>query len=768
MRLILLDYKDDSLFGKKVCSESASFFKKHKESYKRMIVEQGRDFWIYLSISFKAYCLKNRILYLAGASSEKKIFKMIEKTLEVVDQMLTNGHVKDGMKLCEDLIVVHEYRSFIDDIHGQSVMTNPFYMWDSEKTFCRLFGQPIEERTLHFVQVITTLQYLLHLGGCLFEMLRRWLHAEECKQDVTIYWKPPPERLFHVFGVKSPTLIKAYTVINKYERCLLDKTMYEVTEETKDGRHMVDFKIDYNSPGSEDEDPRSGESNSVVISIVNEDTKEVTKRVKLRYPRWQTTTYSRNPGECPGCEDHLECIRKQVIDEGYVLPKAFEVFYEPYFHVKLPKQQTEATECDGTTNHDTNGPSVASAKSKDKGLTRKALKQIGKKERRHQRKKKAGDESLDKQEAVGLQKFVDACRKVPGFIEELERLQPKKIVGVPLPEGYQPELTRPAPGSECRVRILDPHGNEMDVLDRNAILEEEIQKRLLKQRQIEAAKKKNVDEGVTSSKEEDNNDKDGDEEREDKGSKDEDKDDDSDSLTTNLGNASKEEEKQSVREMKQNEPSNMEMKKKKDIPDSEMKQNGQILDEKLHQNDHQPHTDQKEHVPRTEMKQMEQNPDPGVKQMEQAPITKDQSARCLSAEDERTAVNGLDDHQGEGSKETTGTNAIELSDEVTENHKLRQCALCGKKEDQPKTYKKCQQCRQEKIKQAKFYCSRDCQVQDWKRRHWKEHLEKETEPEPKKTPRVAKSNEPLVDMDEGYMIIGLNSLNEFTKLDDVD
>ncbi|XP_003724585.1 golgin subfamily A member 6-like protein 7 [Strongylocentrotus purpuratus] len=781
MRLIQIDYSQDSLFGKKVCNENAAFFRKHKESYKRMIVEQGRHFWIYFSVSFKAYCLNNGILEISGISSDMTFTNMIEEVLEVTDQMLTNGHVKDGLKLCEDLITLFQYRSFIDEIQSQTIMTNPFYMRDSEDTFRRLFGKPMEDKTLHLIKVVKTLQFLLHLGGCLFEMLRLWLQAEECKQDVTLYWKPPPEKPFHLFGDNSPTLVKACTVINKYEKSILDKTMYALQEDSKEGRNLVNVKIEHNSEDSGDDDPVKQRYKSKKLSIVieNEDTKEVKKKVKLKYPRWNTTSYSRHPNECPGCHDHLECIRKQVIGQGFVLPQVFEVHYEPNFHVKIrhcSHCNERMHECESPLHHNTGEtvqrPMIPVAKRKDKGVTRTAQKQMAKKERRIQRKKHVGKESLDKLEAEGLQKFVDECRKVPGFIEELERTQPKKIVGVSLPKRrVKPPMPNPKAGA-CRIRILDPGGNEADG-EQNRKIEKEMKKKIEmsgagEYKECYFEPEKESEDGDIESKDEENKQwgkepqRAGDKEKENKG-------EDSENATTNVGNdeTPKEEEQPPVKEVEQKEQvpgkekeqneqqpdkkmkqkeqvsgpemkqkehiSGTEMKQKEHIPDTEMEPKKQVPGTEVKQDNQVPDTKmtQKEHVPGTEMKQKVQVP--GPKQKEQVPAITNQPAEagCCTAQDERKSVDRLKDHPAEASKETTKSVDIGMSDEFTEMKisNLRQCALCGKHEDKPKTYKKCQQCRQQKIKPGKYYCSRDCQVQDWKRRHCQEHLERDREAE---------------------------------------
>ncbi|XP_032226777.2 uncharacterized protein LOC5502598 [Nematostella vectensis] len=56
--------------------------------------------------------------------------------------------------------------------------------------------------------------------------------------------------------------------------------------------------------------------------------------------------------------------------------------------------------------------------------------------------------------------------------------------------------------------------------------------------------------------------------------------------------------------------------------------------------------------------------------------------------------------------------------DVKETLKLHACANCRRVEHAPKTFKKCQRC---SGKRTRFYCSRNCQAEDWVSRHRQEH-----------------------------------------------
>ncbi|XP_041348944.1 uncharacterized protein LOC121368327 [Gigantopelta aegis] len=63
------------------------------------------------------------------------------------------------------------------------------------------------------------------------------------------------------------------------------------------------------------------------------------------------------------------------------------------------------------------------------------------------------------------------------------------------------------------------------------------------------------------------------------------------------------------------------------------------------------------------------------------------------------------------------------SSEGSGKRKLRVCSNCRLEEDKPKLFKKCQKCKQESIRNARYYCGKECQVTDWISRHKQEHVD---------------------------------------------
>ncbi|XP_078678884.1 uncharacterized protein LOC144914646 isoform X2 [Branchiostoma floridae x Branchiostoma belcheri] len=67
--------------------------------------------------------------------------------------------------------------------------------------------------------------------------------------------------------------------------------------------------------------------------------------------------------------------------------------------------------------------------------------------------------------------------------------------------------------------------------------------------------------------------------------------------------------------------------------------------------------------------------------------------------------------------------AIEDKKTGKKTGKLRSCSNCGQIEPQPRTFKTCQRCKEKHSKYPRFYCGRDCQIEDWGARHKQEHVD---------------------------------------------
>ncbi|KAG8195760.1 hypothetical protein JTE90_010636 [Oedothorax gibbosus] len=68
------------------------------------------------------------------------------------------------------------------------------------------------------------------------------------------------------------------------------------------------------------------------------------------------------------------------------------------------------------------------------------------------------------------------------------------------------------------------------------------------------------------------------------------------------------------------------------------------------------------------------------------------------------------------------TNAKGDSDVKNKKLKLKTCAFCSKKEVTPKTFKRCAKCKSQNFAVQRYYCSRECQIDDWQESHRDEHL----------------------------------------------
>ncbi|KAK6175305.1 hypothetical protein SNE40_013794 [Patella caerulea] len=87
-----------------------------------------------------------------------------------------------------------------------------------------------------------------------------------------------------------------------------------------------------------------------------------------------------------------------------------------------------------------------------------------------------------------------------------------------------------------------------------------------------------------------------------------------------------------------------------------------------------------------------------------------------------------DDDESDDGDDDDDDDKSEVDSSVDDNDErktrtLRICSTCNVTEPVFRTYKKCQRCQQERIAKCRYYCSRDCQVEDWKKKHRMEHQE---------------------------------------------
>ncbi|XP_053377754.1 calponin homology domain-containing protein DDB_G0272472-like isoform X2 [Mercenaria mercenaria] len=109
------------------------------------------------------------------------------------------------------------------------------------------------------------------------------------------------------------------------------------------------------------------------------------------------------------------------------------------------------------------------------------------------------------------------------------------------------------------------------------------------------------------------------------------------------------------------------------------------------------------------------------------------NAEVERADEDKLAdeANDVKDDSGSdraGSKEKNGVevngDVKDVSSDERESMqagKLRKCGNCDKIEPARKAFKKCQKCKDEGVLEVRYYCSRECQVDDWKKKHKMEH-----------------------------------------------
>ncbi|XP_033122654.1 uncharacterized protein LOC117121534 [Anneissia japonica] len=81
-------------------------------------------------------------------------------------------------------------------------------------------------------------------------------------------------------------------------------------------------------------------------------------------------------------------------------------------------------------------------------------------------------------------------------------------------------------------------------------------------------------------------------------------------------------------------------------------------------------------------------------------------------------------HYRKKALESEKIEAVPSNDDVTKSKKsyaFKSCSHCDKVETSRKQFKQCQRCVAEKSKRIRFYCTKECQVNDWKLKHKEQH-----------------------------------------------
>lgn len=86
-----------------------------------------------------------------------------------------------------------------------------------------------------------------------------------------------------------------------------------------------------------------------------------------------------------------------------------------------------------------------------------------------------------------------------------------------------------------------------------------------------------------------------------------------------------------------------------------------------------------------------------------------------------TEGSSVDKIPDEGEKKVKIKESKEILADNKEAGKLKTCGSCRKMEPTRRAFKKCQKCKDEGVLDVRYYCSKECQVDDWKAKHKMEH-----------------------------------------------
>ncbi|XP_074645286.1 uncharacterized protein LOC141901745 [Tubulanus polymorphus] len=180
MRKIRLTDDDFAMFGNDFSPHDYEYFLRHKDTFRRMWIDQGKKFWKQFVICFRSFTMEfGPVKEYPGKPEHYE--QLIDEFFAFITKQFIEGKPNMAKNLIMDIVLVAQYRHMIQYLESKSFAKDPFYYKDTRETFRNLFG-PATERS-SYVKVYIYLPLYLKFGGASIACLRTWIDAEECDDD---------------------------------------------------------------------------------------------------------------------------------------------------------------------------------------------------------------------------------------------------------------------------------------------------------------------------------------------------------------------------------------------------------------------------------------------------------------------------------------------------------------------------------------------------------------------------------------------------------
>lgn len=204
MRIIKLYLEDHELFVKDVDPDDLSFYQSHIAAFKRMWKDQGSTFWLRFLITFREY-VKNFTFEYQKLLDKKLdlpicahiLSRCLDDAFIHIHKEFIEGDYSSAKSLLSDIFILAKNRHLITELESSSFVYDPFYSKTTRDSFRKLFGEPPVNKKAPLLKVWITCPVYLKFGGATCTVLRRWLtETDICEENIPDvnnhyqYWMP--------------------------------------------------------------------------------------------------------------------------------------------------------------------------------------------------------------------------------------------------------------------------------------------------------------------------------------------------------------------------------------------------------------------------------------------------------------------------------------------------------------------------------------------------------------------------------------------------
>ncbi|KAK7101833.1 uncharacterized protein [Littorina saxatilis] len=188
MRKIRLSDTDAALFDEEMLPQDYEFLARHKDTFCRMWMEQGRTFWRrYLEV-FRSYIVRYSLLGDLPCDIVH-LEHALEHAFKLIEKNFVEGKANQAKAFLYQIADLGRNRHKFGYLDSKSVSKDPFYTKDTRDLFRDFFGQAKEKSS--YIRVYLLTPVYMRFGGSIVRSLVNWKDADEIDPSDESYYTPP-------------------------------------------------------------------------------------------------------------------------------------------------------------------------------------------------------------------------------------------------------------------------------------------------------------------------------------------------------------------------------------------------------------------------------------------------------------------------------------------------------------------------------------------------------------------------------------------------